>query len=305
MSGDSPSRPSFAPRHWASWLVVSMLWSLGWMPRRLGLLLVSPLGPLMFRFAGRRRKIALRNIERCFPHWPEEKKQAVLRAGFSSLARMIVETSWCWAGPLGRVVKSGRIHGLEHLEEAVECGNGVLLVTGHSTCLDIGGSIVAMRVNLGGIYRPLNNPVVEWFQTRGRLRYARYMISKRNARQAVKILRRGGVVWYAPDQDFGPEQTAFAPFFNIQTATLLATHRLPRMTGCAVLPMYPVYDPQSRKYDVYLLPALENYPSDDPVADLTRINAFIEEFARKAPEQYWWIHRRFKTRPEGEPAFYD
>lgn len=268
-------------------------------------MLVWPLGPLLFHFAGRRRKIALRNIERCFPDWPEKKKQAVLRAGFSSLARMIVETSWCWAGPLDRVQKSGRIHGLEHLEEAVERGNGVLLVTGHSTCLDIGGSIVAMRVNLGGIYRPLNNPVVEWYQTRGRLRYARFMVSKRNARQAVKILRQGGVVWYAPDQDFGLELTEFAPFFNIQTATLLATHRLPRMTGCAVVPMYPVYDPKSRKYDVYLLPALENYPSDDPVADLTRINAFIEEFARKAPEQYWWIHRRFKTRPEGEPAFYD
>lgn len=268
-------------------------------------MLVSPLGPLMFRFAGHRRRIAERNLERCFPEWTGDKRQEVLRAVFKSLARMIVEISWCWSGPMSRFEKIGRIHGLEHLQEAEARGKGVLLVTGHSACQDIGGRILLTRARFGGIYRPLANPVVEWYQTRGRLRYAECMISKRNARKAVKVLRRGGVIWYAPDQDFGTEQTTFAPFFNIQTATLLATHRLPRMTGCAVVPMYPVYDPQSRKYDVYLLPALENYPTEDAVADLARINAFIEEYARKVPEQYWWIHRRFKTRPDGEPAFYD
>ena len=201
--------------------------------------------------------------------------------------------------------KRARIHGRENLSEAEEQGNGVLLVTGHSSCLEVGGRILLGHASFGGVYRPLKSPVMEWYQTRGRLRYADFMISKRNARQAVKILRKGGVIWYAPDQDFGPDQSVFAPFFGIQTATLLASHRLPSMTGCAVVPMYPVYDPKSGLYDIHVLPALENYPSDDPVADLTRINAMIENQVRKAPEQYWWIHRRFKTRPSGEAPFYE
>jgi KDO2-lipid IV(A) lauroyltransferase len=136
------------------------------------------------------------------------------------------------------------------------------------------------------------------------LRYADSMISKRDARGAVRVLRAGKVLWYAPDQDFGPDQSVFAPLFGIETATLLATHRLPAMTGCAVVPMFPRRDPVSGKYVVDILPALEDFPSADPVADLARVNALMEAQVRKAPGQYWWIHRRFKTRPEGDTPFY-
>jgi len=304
MSQRPPKRPSFAPRNWGGWVSASLMWLLGWMPRRVGLWLVAPVGPLLSALAKRRREIARRNLAACFPGWTEEQRQEVLRASFRSLSRMIAETAWCWSGPMGRIAKISRIHGLEHLREAEARGNGVLMVTGHTTCLDIAPRILLDHARFGGIYRPLHNEVMEWYQTRGRLRYAQFMISKRNALQAVKVLRKGGVIWYAPDQDFGPEQSVFAPFFGIPTASLLATHRLPKMTGCAVVPMYCFYDERSRSYDVHLWPALEDYPTDDPVADLTRINAFFEAQVRKAPEQYWWIHRRFKTRPEGEAPFY-
>jgi len=305
MQTETPRRPTLAPRHWPGWLTACAMWVLGWLPRRLGLALVWPIGPLAYRFAGRRRRVAERNLQRCFPEWSADQRDAMVRACFGSVARMIAETAWCWAGPVNRFRRIGRIHGMENLAEAEEQGNGVLLVTQHSTCLEIGSRILLTRARFGGVYRPLKSPVMEWYQMRGRLRYAEFMVSKRNALHVVKVLKRGGVVWYAPDQDFGPGQSAFAPFFGIQTATLLATHRLPAMTGCAVVPMFPIYDAASRCYDIHVLPALENYPSMDPVADLTRINALIEEWVRKAPEQYWWIHRRFKTRPEGEPPFYD
>lgn len=276
------------------------------MPVRLGLLLVAPIGPLAYRLAPRRRKIALSNLDQCFPQWSDEKKHQVLRASFDSLARMIVETAWCWSGPLQRSLQLGRVHGIENLLQAEARGKGVLVVTGHSTCLEMGARILAHgRTTCGGVYRPLKNPVMEWFQNKGRLRYVGFMVSKRNAKKVVVALRKGATLWYAPDQDFGPEQSVFAPFFGIETASLLATHRLPKMTGCAVMFMYPVYDPVDRRYDIYVSPALENFPTDDPVADLGRINSMIEEQIRKAPEQYWWIHRRFKTRPEGEPSFYD
>ncbi len=111
-------------------------------------------------------------------------------------------------------------------------------------------------------------------------------------------------MWYAPDQDFGADQSVFVPFFGVQTATLLSTHRLIRMTGCAVVPMFPSYDPETRCYTVSLLPPLESSAGEDPVPDLQKLNRLMEDQIRRAPGQYWWVHRRFKTRPHGEPPFY-
>ncbi len=130
------------------------------------------------------------------------------------------------------------------------------------------------------------------------------MISKRDLRGMVRFLRSGGYLWYAPDQDFGPRQSVFAPFFGIQTATLLATQRLPVMTGCLVMTMFPHFDRETGRYRVEVSPPIEGFPSGDAEADLARINAILESQVRRAPEQYWWIHRRFKTRPPGEPPFY-
>lgn len=270
------SAPSLAPENWGGWLRV--LWFLGHLPGHQGLILISSLGPLMFLLMKRRRRIALRNLERCFPDQDEAWRQAILKGCFGSLARMICE--------------------------AEEVGKGVLLVTSHMTSLEIGGSLICRHARVAGLYRPLNNPVAEWYKTRGRLRYSEAMISKRDPLAAVRYLKKGGVLWYAPDQDFGASQSVFAPFFGIQTATLLATHRLPKITDCAVVPMFPRFDPEAKHYHVYLLPAFTDFPSDDPMADLTRVNALMEEQARQAPEQYWWIHRRFKTRPVGEEPFY-
>ena len=311
MYENKTKRPSLAPCNWGGWAIVSILWVLAWLPQRLGLLLVAPFGPLAFRYAHRRRAIADQNLKRCFPEWTEEKRQEVLRKSFDSVGRMIVEMSWCWSGPRSRMKKITNVHGLENLLKVTKTGRGVLLVTGHSTCVEISGYVVATEAFVqspetyyGGIYRKLGNPVVEWYQTSRRQRYCNAMIDKNKAREIIKVLKGNSGVWYAPDQDFGADQSAFAPFFGIQTATLLATHRLPRISKCAVIPMYPIYRPDTRTYDVYILPELENFPTKDPVADLSRINAIFEEQIRKAPEQYWWVHRRFKTRPDGEPPFY-
>ena len=282
-----------------------LLQMLGLLPQRIGLLLLAPAGPLLYKLAARRRRIAERNLERCFPELEERERQEILQGSFRSLARMILEMAWCWSKLDGRISRIGRMHGLENLLDAEERGRGVLMLTSHNTCLEIGGCILARTVQASGVYRPLRSEVMEWYQTSRRLRYGHSMISKRDARAMIRLLKNGGVLWYAPDQDFGTEQSVFAPFFGIQTATLLATHRLPKMTGCAVVPMFPRYDPKRKRYDVHVMPALEDFPSDDAVADLTRINEIMEDQAREAPEQYWWIHRRFKTRPEGEPPFYD
>ena len=304
MPQEPPPRPSFAPRNWAGWLMVGVLVVLGHLPATLGRWLVTPLGPLLYHAMGRRRRIAERNIAACFPEFDAGDCAALVRASFASVARMLLEMAWCWAGGGRKVLRMGRIIGKEHLDRLVEEGHGVLVVTAHFTCLEIGGRLLCEHFSGGAIYRPLNNIVVEWYQTRGRLRFADVMISKRDIRSAVRYLRKGGHLWYAPDQDFGPNQCIFVPFFGIPTATLLATHRLPSLTGCRVIPMFPRYDAATRSYEVHIMPPIDDFPGEDPAADLGRINAILEAQVRHAPEQYWWIHRRFKTRPEGEPPFY-
>ncbi|MEE4172713.1 MAG: LpxL/LpxP family Kdo(2)-lipid IV(A) lauroyl/palmitoleoyl acyltransferase [Xanthomonadales bacterium] len=297
-------RPSLAPRNWPGWIGVALLWCLGHLPRRLGLLLVRPLGPLMRLALGSRRRIAERNLEVCLPDLPSDQRDRVLRESFDALARMLVETAWCWAGRPPTLAPLVDDSGYEHIETVREAGRGLLLVTAHVTCLEMGARAIGERFAGQGVYRPLGNPVLEWYQNRGRSRYARGMLSKRDLRGAVRLLRRGGMLWYAPDQDFGPQESVFAPFFGVQTATLLATHRLPALTGCRVVVMMPRYDRERDRYVVEVTPPLEAFPGDDPVADLARINALLEAQVRKAPDQYWWVHRRFKTRPEGEPDFY-
>lgn len=298
-------KPPKGPKHWLSWLTVALLWLLGRLPHRLGLLLVSPLGPLTYYLMASRRKIAQRNIEECLPELNAAEQEKILKGGFRSLARMLVEIAWCWSGSLEKLAARTRVEGLENLQDAEELGAGVLVLTFHTTCLELGGLILCNVARTSGIYRPLNNPVIEWYQNRGRLRAAEHLIKKDNPRKAIRILKNGGVVWYAPDQDFGADQTAFAPFFGIQASTLVATRRFPALTGCAVVPMVPRYDKESGTYVISLLPALDDFPTDDALADLTRVNAIMEEQIRKVPEQYWWIHRRFKTRPPGEAPFYD
>ncbi len=297
-------RPSFAPRHWGGWLQVALLWCLGHLPRRLGLLLVRPLGPLMRVLLGSRRRIAEQNLAVCLPELNAAEREQILKDSFDSLARMVVETAWCWAGRPASLEKLVEPVGFEHLEAVSRDGRGVLIVTAHVTCLEMGARAIGELWEGYGLYRPLGNPVMEWYQNRGRSRYAQGMLSKRDLRGVVRLLRRGEALWYAPDQDFGLQESVFAPFFGIQTATLLATHRLPSLTGCQVVIMMPRYDRARDRYVVEVTPPMTDFPSDDAVADLTRINAVLEVQVRKAPDQYWWVHRRFKTRPEGEPDFY-
>ncbi|MEJ2533967.1 MAG: lipid A biosynthesis lauroyl acyltransferase [Gammaproteobacteria bacterium] len=299
-----PPRPSLALRNWPGWFAVGFLWLLGRLPRPLGRALVAPLGPLLHLVLASRRRIAERNIAVCLPDLDETGRQRLIRLHFSALARMLAETAWCWSGPAQDLQAVTEVRGLEHIEAALEGGRGLLVVTAHLTCLELGARVVGERVRGCGMYRPLGNEVLEWYQNRGRAWYAEGMISKRDIRRAVRHLRGGGVLWYAPDQDFGAAQSVFAPFFGVQAATLLASHRLPRMTGCRVLAMMPRFDRASGRYVVELSPVLEDYPGDDPVHDLARINELLEAQVRKAPEQYWWIHRRFKTRPPGEADFY-
>jgi len=302
----APTRPPLTPRHWPGWIGVGFIWLLGRTPRAAGVWLSRPLGWLLARLMQGRRRVARRNIERCFPQLDLARREALIDGCFRALGRMLFETAWSWTASEARLRRMSRYEGLELARQAAAEGRGVLVVTAHFTCLEIGARLTALAFDrAAGVYRPLRSPVLEWYQNRCRGRYAEAMISKRDMRAAIRYLRGGGVLWYAPDQDFGPQQSEFVPFFGIPAATLVATVRLVELTGCKIVPMFPRYDAVSGQYVVTFRPPLDDFPSGDIVKDLARINAMLEDQVRAAPEQYWWIHRRFKTRPDGEPPFYD
>ena len=285
---------------------MGFLWLLGKTPQWIALGLSRPLGWLLLHTVRRRRRVAERNLERCFPELEAPQRAELVAACFHSVGRMLFEMAWSWSASDRFLRRISRVEGVEEIHRQTARGRGVLLITAHFSCLDIGAHVAALAVGkAGGIYRPLRSPVLEWYQNRSRAQWTECMFRKNDLRSAVRYLRSGGVLWYAPDQDFGPDQSVFVPFFGIQTATLRATERLVRLTGCAVIPMFPMYDAAERKYRVKIWPALKDFPSGNASQDLAAINALMEAQVRQVPEQYWWVHRRFKTRPPGEPPFYD
>lgn len=252
----------------------------------------------------RRSSIVRRNLELCFPELDEDARSHLLRDHFRHLAESIGEISFAWHHPGKLDGMTGELLGMQHLEQARADGRGVMLLTGHFTCLEVAARLFGEQVRARAIYRPLANPTLEELQIRGRSRYAEAMIPRKNLRTMVRHLRNGGVLWYAPDQDLGPARSEFAPFFGLATATATGMLELARLGRAHVVPMMPYKDPATGRIDVILEAPLDPFPSDDPIADLARFNAMLERHVRAAPATYWWLHRRFKTRPEGQPNPY-
>ncbi len=283
-----------------TWLALQPVRLLGMLPPGPARAVVRPLGPLFARAMPSRRRIAERNIELCFPELTAAERAGLVRRHFRFLAEMLAEGAIAWCRPGKLDERFGTVEGLEHLEQARQSGKGVLLLTGHSTSLELGGRLLCEHTPTWGVYRPQRNQAVERFQNRGRLRYARGMFRRNELRAMVRHLRAGNLLWYAPDQDFGPQRSIFAPFFGLATATATGIPNMARMGNAVVLPMYPLRDSDTGRVRVVIEAPFENFPSGDDQYDLTRFNAFLERHIRRDPAQYFWVHRRFKTAPPGE-----
>ncbi len=276
---------------------------LGRLPLGISRRLVRPLAPVLRLLMKRRRRVVERNLALCFSDLDADQRTEICRQHFGQLAEGLAETASAWCRPERFDHRFGETLGLEHVEAARASGQGVLMLTAHATCIELGARLVGEAVPSAGIYRPLRQPALEDFQNRGRSRYGEAMIPRDNVRAMVRHLRGGGVLWYAPDQDFGPSRSAFAPFFGVPTATATGLLDLARLGRALVVPMYPLKQPDGRVL-VHFEQAWEGFPSGDDEADLTRFNAFLERYIRLNPSQYWWLHRRFKTAPPGMPDRY-
>ena len=304
---DSPStatRPSLLqPRHWPTFAWLGVAFIAARLPWTLQRALGRGIGWLALHLARSRRRAAEVNLKLCFPEKDEAWRQRLLRDSFDALGVGVFEFARAWWGKIDVIRPQVQWEGLEHLKALQAEGRGVLLVSGHFMTLEMCGRLLCDHVPLAGMYRKYRNPVMEWAVKSGRLKYACAMFANEDIRATVRHLKKGGFLWYAPDQDMRGKDSVFVPFFGMPASTITATHQFARMTGCAVVPYF--HRRVGSGYVLKIAPPLPGCPTDDAVADTAQVNAAIEQMVREAPDQYLWIHRRFKRQPEGRSHFYD
>lgn len=262
------------------------------------------IGFLGFLLARNRRHIVEVNISLCFPDLSRKEQARLVKDNFRSSGIGIVETANAWLGNVGKLKARYSIEGLENLRQALAGRQGVILLGLHLSTLDLSGAVLSSYIPFDVMYRRNKNPLFEAIMRRGRERNFPNAIDRNDPRAVIKSLRAAHALWYGADQDYGRKHSVFAPFFGIEAATITATARLAKMTGAKVVFFTHYRDDSTLLYRIRLGAPLNAFPSGDEYRDAARLNLLIEQAVRQQPDQYWWLHRRFKTRPAGEQRPY-
>lgn len=299
------SRRLLHPRYFLLWLGIGVLYLIVQLPYRL----LNKLGPWVGRVAMKvmkeRVRIASRNIELCFPQKSKAECHALLVENFESVGMALFETGMAWFWSDNRVKKHFRVSGLEHIAKAKQDGKGVLLLGIHFLTLELGARIFGIYNPGIGVYRPNNNPVIDWLQTWGRMRSNKDMINRRDVKGMIRALKQGEIIWYAPDHDYGPKSSVFAPFFAVtEAASTKGSYVLIRTGKPAVIPFLARRLENGAGYEMIILPEADDVSLESEVATAEYMNKVVEQCVLMAPSQYMWLHRRFKTRPPGQPSLY-
>lgn len=302
----APSLLAFwQPRYWPVWLGLGLLRLLVLLPYPLMMATGRGLGRLAGGVLRGRRAVAAANLRLCFPELGADGQRTLLGRYFASLGQQALELGMAWWSSDARILRLMRIEGLEHLERATAGGRGAILLSGHFATIELAGRILRLRGwDCAGLYRPNRNPLVDEVLRRGRLRSTVDMIPKDSMRQMVRRLSQGTPVWYAPDQSYRRRYSVLVPFFGEPAMTNAALTHIARISRAPVVPFFSRRLEDGSGYLVSVEPALEGFPTGDMEADARRVNAWIEAHVRLAPEQYYWIHRRFKGRPPPYPDPY-
>jgi KDO2-lipid IV(A) lauroyltransferase len=284
-----------------SWVVVGLLWLIRFLPERWIAAMGDAIGALLYRFG--RGYVTRVNLAMCFPELDEAQREAIGVRHFQMLARNALELGIMAFGSDADLQRLTRVEGIEHLRSHV--GKPVIVLAPHFVGLNMGGIRVAWEIpESASIYSRQKNPVLDWLFLRSRSRFGSPVLVSRQEglRAVVRVMRSGKAFYFLPDMDFGMRDAIFSPFFGVPTATITALPRLAKLAGAVVVPVVTRQDGDG--YVARFYPAWEDYPTGDLEADVRRMNAFIEDRAREMPEQYFWAHKRFKTRPPGEPNPY-
>ena len=293
------------PRYWLTWFGLGVLFLLVQLPYPILHKLGVWMGRVSMRFLKRRVNITTRNLELCFPEMDDAARGCRVRANFESLGMGLLETGMAWFWSDRRVKRWFAVSGLQHLKNAQLDGRGALMIGVHLMPLELGGRAMGLCQPMMAIYRPHNNKAMEWAQTKGRMRSNKAMLDRKDLRGLVHALKKGEAVWLAPDQDYGRSGSVFAPLFAVdEAATTSAPYMLARLANPALVPVVLIRRPDSSGYDLLIQPELQGYPIDNEMAAAAYMNKVVEKEIMRAPDQYMWLHRRFKTRPVGAASLY-
>jgi KDO2-lipid IV(A) lauroyltransferase len=294
----------WAPKYWLTWTGLAFLWTSCLLPYRWQMRLGRGIGRLAHHLTADRRAITRRNIELCFPELTVDERNHLARAHFESLGISLMEMGLGRWASNKKLCSMTTITGAEHIQRTLDEGFGVILLSAHFTTLEISGRVLSLNCPpFDAVYRRFRSDFTTEIMASGREVSARRIIEKNDIKSMVRSLRAGTPVWYAPDQSYHLKQSALLPFFGVPAMTNTATGTLAKLGKAKALPFFPRRLPEGG-YELTVLPPIEGLPSGDAAADTLKYVAVLEEHIRRCPEQYFWVHRKFKNRPDPLPDAY-
>lgn len=299
-----PHKRFWAPHYWPLWILVGLLKLMTRLPLKWQWALGRGLGHIIHFFARKSRHTAQVNLQLCFPDWSQDQRQQVLKASFINIGLAIIETALGLWGSSKKLKPLLVVQGYEYIQAALDKGQGVLLITGHFTPLQLVGRLCAEQHPFSVLYRPQKLAFLNYLVEQSLQRIYQNAIPRHDMRRVVKALQQGQIIFYTPDVNAQKRSSVFAPFFNIPTLTPTTPARLAELTDCQLIPVDYFRDDAMGTYDVNIKPPIDLSEHDSHEAKATRINQHLEQMVRQHPEQYLWQYKRFKTRPEGQTRFY-
>ena len=297
-----PLSQFWTPRYWPTWVGLTLMWAVAQLPFGLQMSIGSTLGRLSYHLARSRRHVCEVNLRLCFPQMSAREHRELVRRTFISNGIGLVEVAIAWYRQpedyRGRVSMSGK----QHLEQALARGKGVLLVCAHFTTIEFCAFLFRQFQEFDVTFRANKNRLFNAAMYNGRIRHYPAVIDRSDVRGALRSLKQGHILWYAPDQDYGAKHSVFVPFFGVPAATITATSRFAAYNDSAVVFFSHYRNQDNTGYHLHFSPAIQDFPSGDAETDAITINRFIEDAIKKQPDQYLWLHKRFKTQAAGKSA---
>lgn len=294
------------PKYWTTWLGLLVFYCFSWLPLPVINRIADKLGDRSFSNNRKRHNIARVNLSLCFPDKPEAEINSLMAVHFRAHMRGLLHYGLIWWAPLWRLKRHVRLEGLQHIDNAIEQGKNVIIMTCHSAGLEFAGLALSLQYNCSGPYKPMRNEVINWMVARGRTRFGTIAYTRdEGLRPLIRDTRKGRLLIYLADEDLGPDVSVFAPFFGVQKATISVLGRLTESCNAVVLPCIGCYENVRSAYRVKILPAMEKFPAGDELADTMAMNKAVERLVQECLPQYFWTLRFFQSRPPGEASVYE
>jgi len=290
------------PKFYPTWILILLMKISIHLPYKLQIDLGKVLGKFLFYVVSSRRKIAEKNLSLCFPDKNKLQINFLLKKNFEEIGISFFETANAYFANNQKIKEKLIVKNEKYLQEAINNDKSIILLASHFLSLMLGSRALLLKYGIANIYRPQNNQLFDEIMRSSFVKNGAVMIKTKDTRSMLKAIKNKTPIWYAPDQDLGPNNSIYAPFFKIQTATISATARLAQSNNTVVLPYH--FNRQGDKYIMEFQRPLKPYPTMNPLKDASKTNSILEKQILKFPDQYLWVHKRFKTRPDGESDYY-